>query len=71
MAGASRLDGAAVVLGRCGRSAAQQWRRGPGGELVNGNSGRCLADPGNAAVSGTKLTQADCYGEPGEAWLIS
>ncbi len=69
--GASRLDGAAVVLGRCGRSAAQQWRRGPGGELVNGNSGRCLADPGNAAVSGTKLTQADCYGEPGEAWLIS
>jgi hypothetical protein len=38
---------------------------------MNGGSGRCLADPGNSAATGTTLIQDDCYREPGEIWVIS
>ncbi len=71
VSGASRTDGAAVVVSRCNGSAAQQWLRGPNGELLNANSSRCLADTGNSAVPGAKVTQQDCYSQSGEAWLIS
>ena len=64
-------DGAAVELAGCSHSTSQQWFSGPGGELLNGNSGRCLADPASARADGTRLTQQDCYGEPGEIWTVS
>jgi hypothetical protein len=64
-------DGAAIELARCSRSAGQRWLSGPDGELLNGASGRCLADPASKAASGTGLVQEDCYGEPGEIWAIS
>lgn len=67
----SMLTGAAVELDKCTGRTAQQWQRGPGGQLINAKSGRCLADPGNSRVSGTKLTQSDCYEMPGEIWVIS
>jgi hypothetical protein len=63
-------DGAAVELADCSQSTSQQWFSGPGGELLNGNSGRCLADPASAKSNGTRLTQEDCYGEPGEIWTV-
>jgi hypothetical protein len=71
VAGGGLQDGAAVELSDCSPSTSEQWFRGPAGQLLNGNSGRCLADPANRAASGTKLVQEDCYGEPGEIWTIS
>ena len=71
VAGRSKNDGAGAVLARCGSSAAQQWLAGPNGQLLNGNSGRCLADPANSAAAGPKLAQEDCYSQPGEIWAIS
>jgi hypothetical protein len=67
----SMLTGAAAELDKCTGRTAQQWQRGPDGQLMNANSGRCLADPGNSKVRGTKLIQSDCYGMPGEIWVIS
>jgi hypothetical protein len=70
IAGASRLDGAAAQLAGCSGSASQQWAGGPGGELLTTRSGRCLADQGSKAASGTRLVQEDCYGQPGEIWSV-
>jgi hypothetical protein len=64
-------DGAAVELADCSRSTSQRWLSGPDGELLNGNSGRCLADPASTTSAGTRLAQQDCYGEPGEIWAVS
>lgn len=71
ISGGSLKDGGAAVLADCSRSASQEWAIGPDGGLVNGNSGRCLADPASKTASGTKLVQEDCYGESGEIWAIS
>jgi hypothetical protein len=69
--GGGMTDGAAVKLARCRNSLAQRWEPGPHGQLVNENSGRCLTDPANATTAGTRLTQSDCYGQPGQIWAIS
>jgi hypothetical protein len=69
--GGSTLDGAAIDLTRCSKSAALRWVRGPNGQLINANSGRCLAIPGNSRTAGTQLIQDDCYSEPGEIWVLS
>jgi hypothetical protein len=71
VASGSAQDGAAAALARCSGAASKKWFPGPGGELLNGASGRCLADPGNTRVAGTRLVQEDCYGEPGEIWAVS
>jgi hypothetical protein len=71
VANASMQDNAGIELARCSGSASQKWFTGPAGELVNGSSGRCLADPGNATAGGTPLAQEDCYGQPGELWAVS
>jgi Ricin-type beta-trefoil lectin domain/Putative Ig domain/Subtilase family len=65
------MDGAAVDLADCSHSTSQQWFSGPGGELLNGNSGRCLADPASTTAHGARLAQENCYGEPGEIWAVS
>jgi hypothetical protein len=70
VAGRSLTDGAPIELARCGSTPAQQWQTGPDGQLLNGNSGRCLADPANSAAS-PKLAQEDCYSQPGEIWAVS
>lgn len=66
------LDGAAVVQNLCeGSTAASQiWLIGPGGELINDYSGKCLDDPGDGG-SGTALVQEDCYGSSGEIWAVN
>ncbi len=43
------------------------WIPGPGGELINANSGRCLDNVG----LGRRLVQEDCYGQPGEVWALN
>ncbi len=43
------------------------WLPGPGGEIINALSGRCLSDPRNGA-SGTGLVLEDCYGAAGQVW---
>jgi hypothetical protein len=71
VSGGSMQDGAVVELARCSGAGSEKWLPGPGGELLNGRSGRCLADPGNSLAAGTKLVQEDCYGQRGEIWAIS
>ncbi len=69
--GQSFLDGALVDLWPCNGGFNQQWLVGENGGLVNVNSGRCLADPGDSGTHGTSLVQEDCYGQPGEIWALS
>ena len=67
----SPFSGAAVVVTFCNTTDfSQQWIPGPGGEVINAGSGRCLADTGNGS-SGTAVTQQDCYGETGEVWGLN
>jgi ricin-type beta-trefoil lectin protein/subtilase family protein len=68
----SSLDGAAVVQNFCGENEvpAQVWLIGPGGELINNYSGKCLDDPAGGGA-GTSLVQEDCYGLPGEIWAVN
>jgi hypothetical protein len=74
---ASTLDGASLQLWTCLStdgvpSPNQMWAIGPEpGELVNVNSSRCLAVPGDSTGNGTRLEQEDCYGRAGEVWQVS
>ena len=62
------LNGAPVQLATCdSRLATQVWARDARGQLMNGQSGRCLAVP----AGGTKLIQDDCTGRRGEIWAVS
>ena len=73
--GSSKLDGAQVELYTCSTTSPpspdQRWSFGSNGQLINANSGRCLDDPGNSTVNGTKLVQEDCYDLPGEIWAVT
>lgn len=67
----SLFSGTAVVIEFCNNNDfSQWWIPGPGGQLINANSGRCLADPGNGPA-GTVVQQQDCYGEAGEVWGLN
>jgi Ricin-type beta-trefoil lectin domain len=64
------LDSSVTTFASCGvvsEVAIGFWLPGPGGELINANSGRCLDDEGR----GLKLVQDDCYGLPGEIWAFN
>jgi len=68
VAGSVMLNGAPVQLATCNtRAATQVWSRDSRGQLMNGQSGRCLAVP----AGGTKLVQDDCTGRRGEVWAVS
>lgn len=60
-------DGTRVVMNFCadGLDTHQVWLPGPGGQLINAWSGRCLAD-----VPGSGLVQEDCYASASEIWAI-
>jgi beta-glucosidase len=74
IANAGLLSGSLVDLHSCTGSAAQQWRTaadGGGVQLVNPSSGLCLADPDDAAASGTQLAVEACTpSDPGVAWRV-
>jgi hypothetical protein len=61
------LDQVPAQLSTCNSSYAQTWYTGPGSELINGNSGLCLADLDGARPTAS-LVQDDCYGRLGEIW---
>jgi GH25 family lysozyme M1 (1,4-beta-N-acetylmuramidase) len=67
-------DSNSVDLSTCNGSAAQQWQitaAGGGQQLVNPQSGLCLADPGDSQASGTQLVVKGCTaGDPGMNWRI-
>jgi hypothetical protein len=72
-ANSSLLDATSIVANPCassGTALSQMWVPGPGGQLMNIWSGRCLADPDNGGL-GTVLTQQDCYGHAGEVWGLN
>jgi hypothetical protein len=81
--GHSQLDGAPLQLWSCTSGLAhdnQQWviwsfpvagAHGAFGEILNVNSNKCLAVPGNSTANGAQLVQEDCYGSPGEIWALS
>ncbi len=60
-----------VTVEGCDNSnGAQLWEPGPGGQMINLGSGKCLADPGNGGP-GTTIVQNDCYGDLGEIWGLN
>jgi hypothetical protein len=68
VAGSVMLNGAPAQLAPCNtRAATQVWSRDSRGQLMNGQSGRCLAVPAGS----TKLVQDDCTGRRGEVWAVS
>jgi len=81
--GRGLLDATPLQLWDCTTGLAhdnQQWvvwsfpvagAHGAFGEILNANSNKCLAVPGNAAADGTQLVQEDCYGNAGEIWALS
>ncbi len=70
---ASTADGAPVLQWVYNAGHNQQWYVLPtdGGyaELVNRNSGKCLAAPGYGA--GQQLIQVSCTGNPGQQWYLN
>jgi hypothetical protein len=61
-------DGA-VEFGGCGDARTGQWRAGPGGTLVNVDSGRCLTDPSNGGENGARVRLNACGGT-GQRWTL-
>ncbi|HEX9034496.1 MAG TPA: ricin-type beta-trefoil lectin domain protein, partial [Streptosporangiaceae bacterium] len=67
-----RTDGSPIQVGDAcyTPTGSGSWIAGPGGELINAYTGKCLADPGTNGP-GTALAQEDCYGEAGEIWALN
>ena len=61
-------------LAPCSGGGGQQWQINPAGagqQLVNPQSGLCLADPDDSTASGTQLVIASCTGgDPGTGWRL-
>jgi len=71
LAASGLLSATAVTVEPCDQSNfAQQWEPGPGSQLINLGSGKCLADKGNGRA-GTVVVQNDCYGDIGELWGLN
>jgi hypothetical protein len=73
VSGGSTADGAPVLQWTWNGGHNQQWYVLPtdGGfaELVNRNSGKCLAAPDY--VAGHQLIQVACTGNPGQQWFLN
>jgi alpha-glucosidase (family GH31 glycosyl hydrolase) len=67
--GGATTDGTVVDLYSCNGTGAQDWAAQPGGDLVNPQSGKCLADNGNGG-SGTQLVIEDCNGQADQQWTL-
>ncbi|MHA6763924.1 LamG-like jellyroll fold domain-containing protein [Streptacidiphilus sp. PAMC 29251] len=52
----------------CNGTGAQQWKAGPNGQLINTESGRCLADHGSVTTPGTQVVLWDCTNGLDENW---
>ena len=58
------------VVEQAFNSSCGSWALLPGGELMDQQSGFCVADPGDATNAGTQLDLEPCYGTLGEIWAI-
>jgi hypothetical protein len=69
------VDGIPAMLEVCNDRLRQHWRlipHGGGAQLVNIQSGLCLADPGGTTVNGTRLQTRPCSAaDQGMAWRPS
>jgi GH25 family lysozyme M1 (1,4-beta-N-acetylmuramidase) len=69
--GRGTASGTKVQLWSCtAGDVAQQWQFAAGGELVNPNSGDCLADPADSTANGTQAEILTCpsAADPGTSW---
>ena len=67
--GGNTGNGTVVDLYTCNGTGAQDWVAQPRGDLVNPQSGKCLADNGNGG-SGTQLVIYDCNGASDQKWTL-
>ena len=67
--GGDTANGTVVGLYTCNGTGAQDWVAQPSGDLVNPQSGKCLADNGNGG-SGTQLAIYDCNGASDQKWIL-
>ena len=58
---------ATVRIDDCDDRSAAQWRAGPGGSLVNPETGRCLTDPGRLMAT---VTVTECTGAADQTWTL-
>jgi hypothetical protein len=74
VAGDGTASGTDVDLAACSGGPGQQWQIDPAGagqQLVNPQSGLCLADPDDSTASGTQLVITSCTGgDPGTGWRL-
>ena len=69
-------SGTPVGISTCNGSGGQLWRMRPEGpigtELVNPESGLCLADPGDSTANGTRIAIESCPAtpDPGASWHV-
>ena len=64
-------NGTIVQLWTCTGAPNQQWRAGPGGSLINAQSGRCLdADLATIGLNGTRVQLWDCSGAINQRWVM-
>ncbi|MEU9128401.1 RICIN domain-containing protein [Kitasatospora sp. NPDC048540] len=76
----STAGGAGVIQWDCYGGGEQQWyavgpwypdnNRVPYYQIVNFNSGKCLADPGTSPYNGVQLIQYGCDGGPEQFWYL-
>ena len=67
--GGNTTNGTVVDLYTCNGTGAQDWMAQPSGDLVNPQSGKCLADSGDGG-SGTQVVIYDCSGASDQKWTI-
>ncbi len=68
---AQEIGNALVAISGCDSRAAQQWRAGPNGTLVNLNSDNCLTDPDHSAADFTRVTVTRCTGaDSAQRWAL-
>lgn len=70
LAAPGTTSGARAELRACSDSAAQQWRTGTRGRLVNPASGLCLADPRGSTRNGTRVRLRPCTGKASQQWTL-
>jgi hypothetical protein len=58
-----------VDLYACDSGGSQEWRPEANGDLVNPESGKCLADPSASTTNGTQLEIYTCNGT-GDEWIL-
>jgi hypothetical protein len=62
--------GKTTFLEPCRDTSNQAWTRLANGEYVLAATGKCLTDPANSKVNGTRLTLAACKNTASQHWSL-